>query len=150
MPKFDVIDEFVIDAQPMVVYKAFLEEFAGSTYLFMPYYECKIRGDIPIDHEGAIFDLAVHNGRMTSKLSAKITKLEETKSIKVEYVGDIIATEEYTLESTDGKTKVRLGFSGRTNSLLVSLLSLFVNIGKGHSDMMQKGFKALNNYLSKK
>ena len=150
MAKFDVTDEFAIDAPPMMVYKALLDEFAGLTHLFMPYYECKLSGDIPIDHEGAIFDLAVHNGRMTTKLSAKITKLVEAKSIEVQYEGDIVATEEYTFEPTDGKTKVKLGFNGRTNSPLVSFLSLFVNIGKGHSDMMQHGFNALNSHLSKK
>jgi len=30
MPKIDVIDEAVIDASPMVVYKAILNEYAGS------------------------------------------------------------------------------------------------------------------------
>ena len=150
MPKFDVTDEFVIDAPPNAVYKALLDEFAGSTHLFMPYYECKIGGDRPIDNEGAIFDLAVHNGRMTSKLSCKITKLVEAKTIEVNYDGDILATEKYTFESMNGGTKLKLRFNGKTNSVLVSLLSLFVNIGKGHSDMMESGFKALNNYLSNK
>ena len=150
MGKFDVTDQFIIDAQPMVVYRALLDEFAGLTHLFMPYYECKLKGDIPLDHEGATFDLAVHNGRMTSKLSAKITKLVEPKSIEVAYSGDIMANEEYTFEPTDGKTNVNLRFSGKTNSALISFLSLFVNIGKGHSDMMQHGFNALNSHLSKK
>ena len=150
MGKFDVTDEFVIDAPPVMAYKALLDEFAGLTHLFMPYYECKLRGEIPIDHEGATFDLAVHNGRMTTNLSAKITKLMEAKSIEVQYEGDIVANEEYTFEPTEEKTKVNLRFSGRTNSPLVSFLSLFVNIGKGHSDMMQHGFNALNSHLSKK
>lgn len=29
MPKYDVTDEAVIDAPPLVVYEAFLNEFAG-------------------------------------------------------------------------------------------------------------------------
>jgi hypothetical protein len=150
MPKIDVTDEAIIDSPPMVVYTALLNEFAGVTRLFVPYYEFKLRGDTPIDHEGAIFDLAVHNKGLTSKLSAKITKIVEAKSIEVEYTGDFVGTEEYTFEPKDGKTKVRLRFNARTNSLLMSLFSPFVNIGKGHSDMVQKSFKALNSYLSKK
>ena len=150
MPKFDVTDEFIIDAPPMVVYKALLNEFAGVTHLFMPYYEFKLKGDIPINHEGANFDIVVRARGMTSKLSAKITKIVDAKSLEVEYAGNIIATEEYTFEPTNGKTKVKLRFNGRTNSLLMSLFSPFVNFGKGHTDMVQKGFKALNSYLNKK
>jgi hypothetical protein len=150
MPRIDVTDEAVIDAPSIAVQKALLNEFAGLTHLFMPYYEFKLRGDTPIDHEGATFDLAVHNSGVTSKLSAKITKIEEAKSIEVEYAGDFIATEKYTFEPADGKTKVQLRFNGRTNSLLISFFSPFINLEKGHSDMVQKSFKALNSYLSKK
>ena len=150
MPKIDVLDEAIIDAPPMVVYKAILNEYAGVTHWWMPILESKLRGDMPIDHEGALFDLAVHNKGLTSKLSAKITKIVEAKSIEVEYTGDFIATEKYTFEPTDGKTKVQLRFNGRTNSLLISLFSPFINLEKGHSDMVQKSFKALNSHLSKK
>ncbi len=134
----------------MVVYKALLNEFAGITHLFMPCYEFKLKGDVPLNHEGAIFDLAIHKKGVTSKLSGKITKIVETKSIKVEYAGDIIGTSEYTFKPMNGKTKVQIRFNTRTNSLVISLYSLFVNIKKEHSDMWQKSFKALNNYLNKK
>jgi hypothetical protein len=33
---------------------------------------------------------------------------------------------------------------------LATFISPFMNIGNRHSDVMQKGFKALNSYLSKK
>jgi hypothetical protein len=151
MPKVDVTDEAIIDATPTEVYKALLNEFAGVTQLFLPTYEFKLKGDIPIDHEGAVFDLAVHNKGLNSKLSGKITKISEALSIEVEYAGDLVGTEKYTFELTpDGKTKVQLRFNARTNSLLMSLFSPFVNIEKGHSEMVQKSFKALNSYLSNK
>jgi hypothetical protein len=150
MAKFDVMDEAIIDAPPNIVYKAFLNEFAGSTHMFVPYYEFKLRGDIPIDHEGAIVDLAVHNGKLTSNLTAKITEMVESKSIKMEYEGDFIATEDYAFEPAEDKTKVTLRFKGRTNRLLFSFLSPFVNFGKGHSEMVHKSFNALNSQLNKK
>jgi phage-related protein len=62
MPKIDVVDEAVIDSSPMVVYKAILNEYAGITHWWMPYLESKLRGDIPIDHEGAIVDITLHLG----------------------------------------------------------------------------------------
>jgi hypothetical protein len=53
-------------------------------------------------------------------------------------------------EPTDGKTKVQHRWNGRTNRLLFSLASPFVNMEKMNSDYAQKGFKALNSYLNKK
>ena len=151
MAKFDVTDEVTIDAPPPEVFMALLNEFAGSTHLFLPYYEFKLTGDTPIDHQGATMDLIVHNGRMTSKLSAKVTKIEKAKMIVLEYLGDIISNEDYYFEPTvDGKTKVKLRFDGRTNRLMLSVLSPFIDIGKGHSEMAHKSFGALNNYLSTK
>jgi carbon monoxide dehydrogenase subunit G len=83
-------------------------------------------------------------------MTAKRTKIVEAKSIEEEIAGDSVGTGEWTFEPTDGKTKVQYRFNCRTNRLLATLVSPFVNIGKGHSEMMQKGFKALNSYLSKK
>jgi hypothetical protein len=149
MPKIDAIDEGVIDSSPMVVYKAFLNEWAGVTHWWMPYLECKLRGDIPIDREGAIVDITIHI-RGTPKFSAKMTKIVEAKSVEAEYAGDLVGTAKLTFESTDGKTKVQQRLNVRTNRLLFSLVSPFMDIGKSHSDLMQKGFKELNSYLSKK
>ena len=61
MPKFDITDEAVIDAPPLVFYKALLDEYAGVTHWWMPYFEFKPRGNMPMDHEGAIFDLNIHD-----------------------------------------------------------------------------------------
>ena len=151
MPKIDVISEAVIDAPPMVVYKAILNEIAGVTHWWMPYMEFKLRGDIPIDREGAIFDATISpTSRMNAKFSAKMTKIVEAKLIEEEIAGDFIGTGTWTFEPTDGKTKAQYRFNARTNGLLYSLFSPFVNYGKRHSDIMEKGFKALNSYLSKK
>jgi hypothetical protein len=149
MSRIDAVDEAVIDSSPVVVYKAFLNEWAGVTHLWIPYLECKLRGDIPIDREGAIFDVTVHS-RGTPKFSAKMTKIVEAKLVESEYAGDLVGTVKLTFEPTDGKTKVQHRINVRTNRLLFSLVSPFMDIGKSNSDLMQKGFKALNSYLSNK
>ena len=150
MPKIDVLDEAVINSPPMVVCKAILNEYAGVTYWWMPILESKLRGDIPIDREGAIVDITAHGSGATAKMTAKITKIVEAKSIEEEYAGDYAGTGKWTFEPTDGKTKVQFRWNVRTNRLLFSLCSPFVDFGKKHSDVMEKGFKALNSYLSKK
>jgi cytochrome c oxidase assembly protein Cox11 len=91
-----------------------------------------------------------YSKRASSKSSFKVAKIVEAKSIEIEYAGDIVGTGTWTFEPTDGKTKVQVRFNARTNRLLMSLFSPFVNFEKRHSDTMQKGFKALNSYLSKK
>ena len=113
--------------------------------------EFKLRGDIPIDHEGAIYDATISpKSRMNAKFSAKVTKIVEANSIELEMTGALVGTEYYTFEPTDGKTNLQIRLNVRTNRLFFSLVSPFVDIGKKHSDNMQKGFKALNSYLSKK
>jgi hypothetical protein len=145
MPKYDVTDEAVIDSPPMTVYKAILNEYAGVTHWWIPILEFKLRGDIPIDHEGATGDMTSKG----AKCSFKLTKIVEAKSIEMEIAGDLVGTGTWTFEPTDGKTQVRYRSNVRTNKALFSLVSPFVNFGKTHSDNVQKGFKALNSYLAR-
>jgi hypothetical protein len=146
MPKYDVTDETVIDSSVMEVYKAILNEYAGVANWWMPILEFKLRGDLPIDHEGAIGDMTSKG----AKCSFKVTKIAKDNSIEMDITGDLVGTGTLTFEPADGKTKVKYRSNVRTNKALFSLVSPFVNFGKTHSDNMQKGFKALNNYLSKK
>jgi hypothetical protein len=95
--------------------------------------------------------MTVHGGGVTFTVSGKFTKLVEAKLIEEEVAGAFIGTGTWTFEpAKKGKTKVQYRFNARTNKLLFSVLSPFVNIGKKHSDMMQIGFKACNSYLCKK
>jgi uncharacterized protein YndB with AHSA1/START domain len=149
MPKFDTLHEVVIDKPPMVVYKAILNEFSGVTHWWMPPHESKLRGNVPIDHEGAIVDITIHRSG-TPKFSYTLTKIVEAKSIEMTVAGDFVGTAKWTFEPTDGKTKVQFQFNVRTNRLLFSLVSPFVNIEKNHSDVMEKGFKELESYLNTK
>ena len=115
----------------------------------MPYFELKPRGNVPIFGEGAIVDLIVH-GRGTPKFSAKIVKIMEGGSIDMEYSGDFVGTGKWTFERADGKTRVQKSVNYEVKRLSFVLLSPFVNMQKANSDLMQKGFKALNSYLNKK
>ncbi|MGD0029498.1 MAG: hypothetical protein ABSC91_11225 [Candidatus Bathyarchaeia archaeon] len=149
MPRIDAVEEAVIDSPPMVVYKAILSEYAGVTHWWMPHFESKPRGK-PIIREGAIVDITVHQKGVTTKFSAKMTKIVEGESIEMEYAGDFIGTGKWTFQPTDGKTKVQKKVNEKVTKLSIVILSPFVNLRKANSDLMQKGFKALNSYLSKK
>jgi hypothetical protein len=151
MPRIDAIDEVIINSSPMGVYEALLNEVSGVTDWWMPYMKFKLRGDIPIDHEGAIYDAIISpTSRMNVKFSAKITRIVEGKLIEEEVSGCFIGTASWTFEQVDGKTKAQHRFNARTNGIVYSIFAPFVNYEKNHRDIMQKGFKALNSYLSKK
>ncbi len=149
MPKIDVTDEGVVNATPLVVYKAVLNEFAGITH-WWPMVNYKLRGSIPLDREGAISDATAGNRVIKIKVSFKVTKIVEAKTIEMDIAGDLVGTGKWTFEPTNGKTRVQYQFKVRTNSLLFSLISPFGNLEKGHSDEVQKVFKALDSYLLKK
>lgn len=149
MPRIDTVHEAVLNKPPLEVFKAILNEHAGVTHWWMPYWESKLRGDTPMNHEGAIFDITVH-GKHTPKFSAKITKIVEGKLIELQDEGDFAGTGTWTFEPTDGKTKVQFRWNVKPKRLSFILASPFIDMEKFHIDKMQKGFKALEEYLSQK
>jgi hypothetical protein len=149
MPKIDAVDEGVIDHPPLVVFKAILNEHAGVTHWWMPHWESKLRKETPVNREGTIFDVTVH-GKHTPRFSSRITKVVEAKLIEVEVRGDFEGTGKWTFEPTNGKTRVQFRWNVRPKRLSFILASPFVDMGKIHSDVTQKGFKALNSYLNQK
>ena len=74
----------------------------------------------------------------SSKVSYKMTKIVEAKSIEYEESGDFVGTGKWTFEPTDGKTKVQFRLNVRINRLLISLVSPFVNMEKTHSDNAER------------
>jgi hypothetical protein len=148
MPRVDVTDEAIIESSPINVYNAILNEISGITQRWMPHLQCKSRNGKLIDCEDDIFDATIRpKSILKARVSCTITKLEEAKSIAIQYAGDFAGTGLYTFESADEGTRIKFRFNVKFNNPLATLLSPFVNIPKGHSEVMQQGFKACNNYL---
>jgi uncharacterized protein YndB with AHSA1/START domain len=151
MPKIETISEAMIDSPPLVVYKAFLDEISGVTNWWMPHMQYKLRGNMPIDREGAIFDAIINpTSRMNAKFSAKVTKIVKGKLLEDDISGCFIGKGKWTFEPTNGKTKMQFHMNARTNGIIYTIFAPFVNYKKNHINIMDKGFKALNNYLNKK
>ena len=62
MPRIDVVDEGIIDANPSAVYEALFDEFEGTTHWWMPHWEAKPRGGVPFRQLGGVIDITVHGG----------------------------------------------------------------------------------------
>jgi uncharacterized protein YndB with AHSA1/START domain len=144
-----VADEALIDADPSTVFNAIVDELGGITHWWMPHAESKFRGNTEkVNQVGSIIDLTIHS-IVTSTFSERFTEITQDKLIKVEiFEGDFLGTSEWTFEGSDGRTKGRYQWNAKSNRLLFTILSPLVNIGEIHSEIMQKGFKALNNYVS--
>jgi len=149
MPTFNIVDEAIIDSDPITVFQAILNELSGTTHWWMPYSESTFRGNTKtINQPGAIIDIIIHS-TITSRFSERFIDITANKRIQVEiFEGDFLGNSEWTFETIDSKTKVKYHWNATTNRLLFTLLSPFVNIGKLHSEIMQQGFKALNHFLN--
>lgn len=151
MPNYDVTDEAVIDADVSIVFKTMLDANNYSNW-WMPHVEEKIRRKEKVLRKGTIVDIKVHRiGTLT--FAGEIVDILDNKSIKLEYFeGDFLGSCEYTFEPINGKTRIKFRWRVRSNRLLLTLLSLFApkSVPKGHSEVMQLGFKGLNDYLTKK
>ena len=153
MAKIDVTNEAtneaVIDGPPMMVYTTFLNEFFGVTEWWMPHIRFNPLGSIA--RVGECFDATINpESRNSLRCSAKVTKLVEGKLIQLEYAGDFVGTGVYTFEPRDERTRTRFRFSVRPKKLLFRLITPFVDTAKAHSEVMELGFKACNDYLAQK
>ena len=150
MPKFVVVDEAIINAPPMEVYKAIMNEYSGTTHLWLPDLEFKPRDGNPMDRVGAICDTKARSHGMTGKFSEKVTAIEPAKSIEFEISGDFTGNEKWTFEPVEeGKTRAKVDWKGASNKLLLSIVSPFVDVEK-ELHASRKGFlKTLQNTLGK-
>jgi hypothetical protein len=149
MAKIDVTDEAFMDGPPVAVYTAVLNEFFGVTKWWMPHIRFNPMGSIV--REGKVFNATINpESRMSLRCSAKVTKLVEDKLIELEYAGDFVGTGVYTFEPDGGRTRTRFRFTVRPKKRLFRLIALFVDTAKAHSEVMQLGFKACNDYLAQK
>jgi hypothetical protein len=78
MAQIDVVDEAIIDADPASTYDALLNEFRGSTDWWMPHWEARPRGHIPVGQVGAVVEI-IARGSGTSMFTAKITQVIESQ-----------------------------------------------------------------------
>jgi len=154
MARIDVVDEAVIDADRLRVFKALIDEANGRTHWWMPYWEAKPRDTKEFGQKGSAIDITTHRagarpGTRGTKFSARITEAIEGKLLKVDFFdGDFLGNGEWKFEPIDGKTKVRYRWNVVPHRWAYRMLAPFVKMGKMHSDIMQEGFKGLNRYLA--
>ncbi len=152
MVKIDATDEAIINAQPLAVYRAFLDEVSGVTHFWMPKLAFKLKGDLPVDQVGAVFDIIANpEKRLKAKFSCRVRSIDAAKRVDLDiFAGDCIGNGLWTFQEIGDKTKVQIRFNVKSNNPLMSLVSPFVDIAKSHSESIQYGFKECDKFLCKK
>jgi uncharacterized protein YndB with AHSA1/START domain len=147
MPKYDVVSEGVVEADPQRVFQAFLDECMGKSRWWMPHMELSLRGGEKRIDKGSVIDHVVH-GRGSPKFAGRVVDVIENSSMLVEYFeGDFLGTGEWTFEAMNGKTRVRYRWKVRSNRLIISILAPFIGVVQSQLKVMEAGFEGMNNYL---
>jgi uncharacterized protein YndB with AHSA1/START domain len=151
MPRIDVVDVGIFNKPPSAVFKAYINEVSGLTNWYMPTLQAKPQNNAFIDHVGAVFDVKINPlSRASARFTCEVTEFVEPKLIKMDITGDFVGKGTWTFDPMDNeKTKVQIHFDVTIKRMLFRFLSNFVDMAKGHSEVIKKGFKVCNDYLCK-
>lgn len=144
----EVVEVALVNAPPSAVYAAIVDEAAGRTSWWRPYWRAEVRGDVPPDRVGSIMDISIRPpGRdQTVRVVARTAEVVPGRRIRVEYIGgDFVGEGMLTLEPEGEGTRVRIRLDARPTHWLPRLLSPVVR--KNHSAVMRSGFAALDEHL---
>jgi hypothetical protein len=148
--KIDVGDESLIDAEPAVVLKALINEAAGRTHWWLPFWQAETCGDIPPDQVGGIFDVTVRKG-ITVKFRARVVEISD-KNWRVKYIGGAYrGYGDWSFEPKGGKTHLRFHWQVQPKGWLGWLLRFAPSSqkkGTSHHEVMNAGFAGLSRYLN--
>jgi len=148
MPRYDVFDEAVIDADLDTVYATMMLEFSGNRGWWRQRWESRPRGAQPITQPGGSIDITVHD-IVDARFAARTVELVEKERLDIEFfAGDFIGTATWRWTAEGGKTRVSQHWRASPNSVKLKLLGVFADIAKIHSSVIQDGLAALARHLS--
>lgn len=147
MTKYDVTDETVVHASSELVFDAISGVFDGKVNWWLPHLSSKLREGVSCSQVGGIFDVTVHT-LFPLRFTGKTVEVQRPEKLRVQYLaGDFQGGALWTFDTVEGGTRLRLRWQTNPSSLLVKLASICVPVGKGHSQVMRKGFAGLDRYL---
>lgn len=147
MTKYDVTDEAIVNASPEVVFDALVDVFDGRVNWWLPHLSSRLRAGVSCREVGTLFDVTVHP-LVPLRFTGKTVEVRRPDKLVVHYIGGAFKGESlWTFETAGSDTKLRLRWRTNPSGLFLKLASLCVPIGKGHSQVMQKGFVRLNAYV---
>lgn len=149
MQTYSAVDEAVIHASPPVVFAALLDECAGRSHWWAPHVRITPVGDPPFDHVGATARSIVRCGA-TARFLWRISAIEPDRLITIEYAeGDLVGVGSLILEPTPEGTLLRYDWNVQPSSWKARVLAPILRMDRRHSDVMDRGFEGLEEYVSR-
>ena len=146
-PEFDVHDEALIDADPMTVFHALVDEVRGVTRWWRPHFEAKPRNPDQFGQVGSIVDVQIR-WIVRPRFSARVREAEAGRRFRVEFFrGAFVGKGDWSFEPAGEGTHVQFHWLVRSNQWRYSLASPFVDFGAIHTKVVQAGFKGLNAHV---
>jgi uncharacterized protein YndB with AHSA1/START domain len=146
VPSYDVTDEAIIEAPPARVFRALLDEYAGVTHWWTQVESTPI-GDVPFDQVGAKCRVTVRN-HGAAHFTWKTIEVVENRLMRFEYVdGDIVGHGDLTLDPAGDGTRIAYRWRVRTRGL-ASIAGPLLGISRRHSEVIQAGFRALEEFTA--
>lgn len=156
MVNFHIVDEAVIRATPEEIEEALADEVTGRSNWWAPKLQMRIRDGRTPHEVGAITEYRVNpNGRAdrpgAARFATRITEREPGRVV-TEYLdgafrGHAVLTTETVAQ---GRTRIRNDWQTQTHGLVMGIMARLMNIGAGHSRVMQDGYAAMERYIEEK
>ncbi len=146
-PDFDVNDEAFIDADPLTVFHALVNEVRGDTQWWRPHFEAKPRDPELFGQVGSVVDVQIR-WILRPRFSAKVREVEAGRLFRVEFFqGAFIGSGNWSFEPAEQGTHVQFRWAVRSNLWRYSLAAPFVDLGAIHSKVVRAGFEGLQEYV---
>lgn len=154
MVSYKVVDEAVIAGTPQEIADAYADEAAGRSAWWMPTVQMRSQdgrrpGDIGaiVDYRVAAKGRAARPGAVhfTARVTASVPDRIETEFIEGAFRGRSVLTTE---PLDEGHTKIRNDWQTQTHGILMGVIARLMDIERGHSQAMQKGFAGLETYIA--
>lgn len=147
MPSYETTDVAIINAAPERVFRALSDEYAGKTHWWTEVESTPV-GDIPFGQVGAVCVVTVRNGGGVARFKWRTVEIIDDHYIRFEYFdGDIAGYADMRLEPVGDKTRVEYHWRVKTRGK-ANILGPLLNIKRRHAEVMQSGFRKLNEQLA--
>ena len=146
-PKFDVNDETIIDADPLTVFHALVNEVRGRTRWWRPHFESRPRDPELFGQVGSIVDVQIR-WFFRPRFSARVREVEAGRFFRVDFFrGAFVGSGDWSFEPAEHGTHVQFRWAVRSNQWRYSLAAPFFDLGEIHSKVVRAGFKGLAEHV---
>ncbi len=147
MREYDVTEEDWFDTDPSRVFRALIDESAGTTHWWTPDLEIHPTSGAGAEI-GSTFEMEVSARPRRLRWSGRVTERVEDRRLRAEFTdGDFVGEGLWTVDFVGGETRLRYRFHVLPNGVSMRLFAPFIDFARRHSQVMRRGFAALHGYL---